>query len=196
MKLFLLTFVCSLSALLLTGCSSSAPVDELHEFPWQFAIAIRYTDPDNNRDLTFETYADFLKEFEIPYTDDDLQTVVHYEFITKMFYYERTQTFTNPLKLITLDDEAEYTLVFISQIRRTSVTGNYASDTNGLTYNYYFKPDVDEIVIFDRFANQTMWYVCALGATALFMLATYLFLRIQKRPDNFNTLPDKTFGGF
>ena len=160
--------------------------------------------------LYFKTYDDFSEYFDVTHINRKDQNTggVETEIVRKSFTYERTITFENPWKTV-LENRAgviesirtetvklfstslksstpEYYYVLLSDYRRTRVPGAVSS-TNLLgvyEYSFIYGPDpesVDEILIFDRFANSPAWYGVAVGATAFFMIVTYIVFAKTKR---------------
>jgi len=76
--------------------------------------------------------------------------------------------------------------VFESNFRRTKVTGHFLRRNEISTFDYYFKETTDEITIFDRDANQPMWYAMGICATVIFMFVTYLVVA-NSRKRRYNT---------
>ena len=149
--------------------------------------------------LGFEDYETFLDFNGVTKSDDELAKVVGVKMEEKTFFYERTETFENPWKtisgnmekIIAINEEintaslnytsVEYFFIFDSSMRRTSVPAAYKSENMIADYFYYFYGDsgtrTDEIVIFDRFQNDPIWYVLAVIGAGVFMVAVYLIFR-------------------
>jgi len=52
-----------------------------------------------------------------------------------------------------------------------------------IIHHYYYIYDREYIELFDRFANQPIWYAIGLGATMIFMGGLYFMLK-SKRQNN------------
>jgi len=155
--------------------------------------------------FVFKDFSKFNTHFEMNVSDK-----IDVEIITKTFFRERTITFKNPWVAVSENEEArdvtagivetvrstvtasyldpailpEYYYIFASSIRRTNVPNSTRSQITG-NYDYVFDDSTDEVLIFDRFANQPIWYGIAVGAAGIFMIAAYLlFARAKKRRYN------------
>ena len=151
--------------------------------------------------LRFASYKSFLRFNGVNPTPEKMNFYSR-TISKKAFFVERTITFVNPwialedhtLRLDELDHfmrtagagvapevPTEHIYIFESDTRRTKMSGSYHTENTIAKYNYYYHADgtnaVTEIVVFDRFANQPLWYGLGLAATAIFMGGLYLILR-------------------
>jgi len=160
--------------------------------------------------IVFKTYKEYARYFDFYNTDrrDVDHYIINTTIEEKAFYRERTQTFENPWKTA-LDNapwkvaelvshieagyrgyiksaEPEYLYLFMSSFRRSEVTGTVSTSRAIDAYDYLFiygadERSVDQIKIFDRFANSPLWYVIAVAATIIFMIAAYfVFAKMKK----------------
>jgi len=147
-------------------------------------------------EMYFENYSAFAEMFHV-----EQIAQVKVSTSEKLFFIERTIKFQNPIKDIkdkkTLNDVDTkvktaygdyltlnpYGLYFVleSPTRRTKIETSYKHENVGLHYMYYFRNDVDQIEIFDRYANQPIWYVIGLGGTFVFMGLIWLYFKSKKR---------------
>jgi len=151
--------------------------------------------------LHFDNYRAFLLFNGLSATTEILDNVVEVQIDTSLFFLERTMTFQNPWIKIAdnmnrtesinnavagyanLDATVlpEYVFVFPSTVRRTRVEGHYQRENNLIEFLYYFRADVEDIVIFDRMPNTPIWYVIGIGATIAFMLVVYMLFRVTRK---------------
>ncbi|MCL2570383.1 MAG: hypothetical protein FWE16_04220 [Firmicutes bacterium] len=151
--------------------------------------------------LEFDNFDSYAYFNGIPH-DYDTQTI---DIQRNVFFVERTITMPNPFATFfesnsnrTLDiinhftaqfgaNKDDLTLVYVlaSPIRRTST--NATSNQRTIDTHFYFFEStyanmIDEIVVFDRFANTPIWYGIGVGATVIFMLVLYSILK--RKSDN------------
>ena len=160
-------------------------------------------------ELYFENYKAFLKFNDMFGEEDDL-IIVDYELERKLFYIERTIRFENPWRTLHVNEkmdkiegdgginfmvrqggfhlasaEPDYFYIFETDSRRSRVADAFITENLITGYEYYFYGSgdnmVDEIIIFDRFANQSAWYIAALIATIVSMIIVYLLLRLTNK---------------
>lgn len=77
----------------------------------------------------------------------------------------------------------EYIYVLANSQRRTKTNADVTNEEFGV-YTYYFKvsDDLTSLVkIFDRRPNTTIWYVAAIGATAVAMGAFYIIMKTKRQ---------------
>ena len=143
-------------------------------------------------ELHFERYEDFTKFFGL---NKELDKTIDFKLQEEMFFVHRTIKFDNPWNHVINNDKVVHlrervswhyagqlsatvdrrdVFVFASATRRSSVEGSYRTDRNVGEYIYYFNSSVEQIVIYDKFANSPMWYVTGIGATIVFMGIVYL----------------------
>ena len=157
-------------------------------------------------EIEFDNYKTFLQFNGINPDEDDLK-VIDIQFRERLFFLERTITFENPWLVIqdnmtavnqidqevrtrvgqaNIKGDAEHIFVLRSSFRRTNVTGNYKNENMIIAHYYYFRGNgenvPEQVKLFDRFANQPIWYAIGLGATGIFMLGMYFVLRKPKNP--------------
>ncbi|MDR0461914.1 MAG: hypothetical protein LBG88_01100 [Christensenellaceae bacterium] len=157
----------------------------------------------NDKD-NIKNHKEFLRFMGLDHDDNDLSKV-QCKYQEKLFYIENTYTFTNPWKTIEDDmqcveginfevrsrfalqpgSEPQYYYVFNTGFRRSKVTGAYKKENLVIEYNYYFRGSGEDyptqIVVFDKFANQTAWYFTAFLATGVFMGVIYAVLRYSEK---------------
>ena len=88
-------------------------------------------------------------------------------------------------------------VVLVSSFRRTRVDNSHR-ERHFDGWWYFFDVDeygyLEDIVIFDRFANTPAWYGVGVGATAVFMLILWLVLRNRRQtPSQSNALQSLPF---
>ena len=159
--------------------------------------------------LHFNTYRAFLNYNG--FNNSESVRVVTFKMEETLFFFNRTQTFENPWLVLERNDKmqrvnaingevekwvgisaitkVEHVFVFASSFRRTDVTGNYKMERDFSNYFYFFRGNSnaesekvpENIVLFDRFANQPIWYVIGLGVTLIFGVGLYFGLRAGKK---------------
>lgn len=135
----------------------------------------------------FDTFLTFVGQ------DLDDLDIVDFEVRERLFFIERTQTFENPLHLAMnrLQEINQFVrtqanvsatapenfFVFRSTFRRSNVEGAYESRSTLAAFYYYFNSEAEYVVLFDRFANQPIWYAIGLLSAGVFMGGLFLVLR-------------------
>jgi hypothetical protein len=173
--------------------TETVPMEALNNLSSQIEWDIYQSGTTVQIEMYFENFAAFAELFHV---EQFPVSVVQKQ---KLFFIERTIKFQNPLSVAPLAPidalnqkvAAAYTTylndgynlyyVLESQTRRSRLDAAYKSENKTTHYLYYFKPDAAEIEIFDRFANQPIWYALALVGTGAFMAICYGILKSRRK---------------
>ena len=178
-------------------------------------VELRFTHTCDNdcEEVCARNFYNFSNFFSLDTDSETLNNIVLFEWTESLFFFERTQTFKNPWimaqggdmssihrvetrvrsQFTNIGENFEKFYVFQSAIRRSTMDNAYRSENMISHFNYFFRScgetAVQEIVIFDRFANQPMWYIIAVGGRVVFMTGFYFILRPRKvRQDDLTSL--------
>jgi hypothetical protein len=178
-------------AVILAGCTS-APIERDGRYPWQVVLVIEYTMEDDEikqEELRFETYAKYLEFFGIEPILNPVKVIEH----KTLFFYEDTIKFQNPwhgitnhAKVTAMLDEVDFVSVdFIyvleSRARLSRAEGSFNYENEFTSHHYFFKSDVEEIVLLYRGPNPPIWYVIGIGLTFVFIGVTFVALTLVNR---------------
>lgn len=169
---------------------------KLVTFTYGKDVDLRLADSELVLELEFDNRESFLYFNEL----DARNAQPEVDIVWRTFFVERTITMQNPFQrflegegnrtmaliqffneeLSTSDEEITLAYHFGSSFRRTSSNATYVERfADGWMHIFVAESiaELDDIIIFDRFANTPAWYGVGVGATALFMIVLWMLLR-------------------